>query len=78
MVHDRVYSEAHVRTNINLDEKLVREAARLTGIKTKRALVDEALRALIRLHERTSLLELQGKIRFRDDYDYKAHRKETA
>ena len=67
-----------MRTNIELDEELVKEASRLTGIKTKRALIDEALRVLIHVRKRRSLLELQGKIRFRDDYDYKAHRKELA
>lgn len=67
-----------MRTNIELDETLVKEASRLTGIKTKRALVDEALRVLIRVRKRRSLLELQGKIRFRDDYDHKARRKELA
>ena len=78
MVHHRVYAEAHVRTNIELDEKLVKEASRLTGIKTRRALIDEALRVLIHVRKRRSLLDLQGKIRFREDYDYKAHRTESA
>ena len=36
-----------MRTNIVLDDDLVREAMRLTGIRTKRALVEEALRALV-------------------------------
>lgn len=60
-----------VRTNIVLDDGLVREAKKLTGIKTKRALVDEALRALVRSKKRLSLLDLQGKIRFAPGYDYK-------
>jgi Arc/MetJ family transcription regulator len=38
-----------VRTNIVLDEELVAEAMRRTGIKTKRAVVEEALRTLIQL-----------------------------
>jgi len=40
-----------MRTNIVLDKALVERAQELTGIKTKRAVVDEALRVLIRLHE---------------------------
>lgn len=63
-----------MRTNIVLDDKLVAEAARLTGIKTKRALVDEALRTLVRMKRRKSLLTLDGKIRFADGYDHKALR----
>ena len=65
-----------MRTNIVLDEALVAEAQRLTGIATKRALVDEALRVLITTRRRRSLLELEGKIRFADGYDYKALRED--
>jgi Arc/MetJ family transcription regulator len=64
-----------MRTNIVLDEDLVKEAARLTGIKTKRALVKEALRALIDTRRRRSLLELRGRIAFAPGYDHKAARK---
>ena len=64
-----------VRTNIVLDKDLVREAAKLTGIKTKRALVDEALRTLVQVRKRKSLLDLEGKISFREGYDYKELRR---
>jgi len=67
-----------MRTNIVLDDRLVAEAQRLTGITTKRALVDEALRVLIATRKRRSLLELQGKIRFAEDYDYKALREDRS
>ena len=60
-----------MRTNIVLDDDLVREAKKLTGIKTKRALVDEALRQLVRSRKAPSLLDLKGTIRFADGYDYK-------
>jgi Arc/MetJ family transcription regulator len=58
-----------MRTNIVLDDELVAEASRLTGIRTKRDLVDEALRTLIQTKRRRSLLELRGKIRFAEGYD---------
>jgi len=67
-----------MRTNIVLDDNLVAEAQRLTGITTKRALVDEALRVLIATRKRRSLLELEGKIRFAEDYDYKALREDRS
>lgn len=54
-----------------LDDDLVAEAFRLTGARTKRQLVNEALRELIRLRRRRSLLELRGKVRFADGYEYK-------
>ena len=62
------------RTNIVLDEELVAEAQRVTGIATKRELVDFALRELVRQGRRgkLNLLDLAGKIDFVDDYDPKA------
>ncbi len=65
-----------MRTNIVLDDELVEEAAKLTGITTKRELVHEALKALIESRRRRSLLDLQGKIQFADGYDYKALRED--
>lgn len=62
------------RTNIVLDETLVDEARRLTGIRTTREVVDEALRVFVRVKRRRPLSELKGKIRFADGYDYKALR----
>jgi Arc/MetJ family transcription regulator len=63
-----------MRTNIVLDDELVEEAARLTGITTKKDLVHEALRVLIATRRRKSLLDLEGKIQFAPGYDYKALR----
>ena len=58
-----------MRTNIVLDDDLVREAFRHSRAHTKKELVHEALRELIRARSRKSLLRLRGKIRFADDYD---------
>jgi Arc/MetJ family transcription regulator len=62
------------RTNIVLDDDLIAEAERLTGIHTRRALVHEALRALVEQRRRRPLTELRGKVTFAPDYDYKAAR----
>jgi len=67
-----------VRTNIELDDELVDEARQLTGIATKRALVEEALRALIAARRRRSLLDLEGKIAFAEGYDHRELRKDRA
>jgi Arc/MetJ family transcription regulator len=48
------------RTNIVLDDKLVEECRRLTGIKTTRALVDYSLNELRRRKKQLRLLQLQG------------------
>ncbi|RKX46225.1 MAG: type II toxin-antitoxin system VapB family antitoxin [Verrucomicrobia bacterium] len=50
------------RTNIVLDSHLVEEGMKLTGLKTKRNLVDYALRELLRHEKQAKLLELRGKI----------------
>lgn len=65
-----------MRTNIILDDELVAEARHLTGIKTKRQLVHEALKLLVETKKRRSLLDLDGKIRFAPGYDHKALRED--
>lgn len=60
-----------MRTNIVLDDDLVKEAFRHSRARTKKDLVHEALRELIRIRSRKSLLDLRGKIRFADSYDHK-------
>lgn len=51
-----------MRTNIVLDENLIERAQKLTGIKTKREVVQEALRTLILLREQAEMRELRGKL----------------
>lgn len=51
-----------MRTNIILDDKLVARAQKLTGIKTKREVVHEALRLLILLKEQAEVRSLRGKL----------------
>jgi len=63
------------RTNIVLDEKLVGKGMRLTGIETQKALIDYALRELVRRKEQKSILKLKGKISWEGDLDeLRAHR----
>lgn len=64
-----------MRTNIVIDEKLLREAFSVSEAKTKKDLIHEALMALISFKKRRDLTELAGKIEFREDYNYKATRK---
>jgi Arc/MetJ family transcription regulator len=63
-----------VRTNIVLDDELVEEAFRYSDAKTKRELVDRALREFVERRKRKDVRELRGKISFRPGYDYKALR----
>lgn len=71
----RVYQdEGIMRTNVVLDDSLVREAIALTGVSTKRELLDMALRELIRAKRKKSLFDLAGQIELAEGYDYKAAR----
>jgi Arc/MetJ family transcription regulator len=56
-----------MRTNIVLDDNLVERARQLTGIKTKRELIHEALRTLIRLREQAEVRAWRGKLRWEGD-----------
>ena len=60
-----------MRTNIVLDDGLVTEAFKYSKAKTKRELVDLALREFISSHKRKNLLDLYGKGGIDPDYDYK-------
>ncbi len=64
-----------MRTNIVLDETLVNEALKLSGVKTKKDIIHLALEEFIRNQKRKNLLDLFGKIEFKDHYDYKSMRK---
>lgn len=56
-----------MRTNIVLDDKLVERAQKLTGIKTKREVIHEALRTLILLQEQGSIRAVRGKLKWEGD-----------
>jgi Arc/MetJ family transcription regulator len=51
-----------MRTNIVLEDKLIERAQKLTGIKTKREVVQEALRLLILLKEQAGVRTMRGKL----------------
>ena len=48
------------RTNININETLIRKAKKLTRLKTKREIVDRALELLVRSEDRTGILRYHG------------------
>ena len=50
------------RTNIVMDEALVRQGLKATGLKTRRALVHQALEELVRRKKQMGFLALKGKI----------------
>ena len=57
-----------MRTNIDIDDDLMEKARECTGLPTKKAVVEEGLRTLIRMRAQRELIELAGKVEFWDDY----------
>jgi len=51
-----------MRTNIDIDDRLMREAMRSSGARTKRAVVEQALRLLIQTAAQKSIRRLRGKV----------------
>jgi len=66
--------EASMPTNLQLDDRLIDEAVRLGGHKTKRAAVTQALVDYTQRLRQVKVLSEFGKIEFAPDYDYKAQR----
>lgn len=64
-----------MRTNIVIDDDLLKEAFSVSKARTKKDLIHEALRELIRLKKRKDMTELAGSIEFYKGYDYKSLRK---
>ena len=64
-----------MRTNIVIDDDLLEEAFSVSQARTKKDLVHEALRELIRVKKRKDLTELAGSIEFYEGFDYKELRK---
>jgi Arc/MetJ family transcription regulator len=58
-----------LRTNIELDEKLVKEAMKFTHKKTKKEIVNYALEELVKRFKRKQLLELEGKVEWAGNLD---------
>jgi Arc/MetJ family transcription regulator len=53
-----------MRTNIEIDDQLMRQAMRSSGERTKRATVEAALRLLVRLGRQTAIRQLRGKVKW--------------
>ena len=56
-----------MRTNIDIDDDLMRDAIAATGEPTKRAVVERALRLLIQTHAQVSVRKLRGKVAWQGD-----------
>lgn len=58
-----------MRTNIVIDDKLMKETLRATGLKTKREAVELGLRTLLRLRRQAQIRQFRGKLSWEGDLD---------
>lgn len=65
-----------MRTNIVLDDQLVKRAFACAQVRTKKELMHLALREFVAARNRRSLAEIRGMVRFRKNYDHKKLRRD--
>jgi Arc/MetJ family transcription regulator len=58
-----------MRTNIVIDDELMRQVLELTGLRTKREAVEQGLKALLRLKQQERIREFRGKLNWEGDLD---------
>ncbi len=58
-----------MRTNIVIDEKLMVNALKATGLKTKKDVVEQGLKLLIKRKEQQAIRSLRGKLQWQGDLD---------
>ena len=63
-----------MRTNIVIDDHIMEKALSISGLRTKREVVEKALIDYIAVYSRKNLMDLKGKISLSDDYNYKSMR----
>lgn len=58
-----------MRTNIVIDDKLMADALKTTGLKTKKEAVEEGLKALIKLRKQADIRSLRGELKWEGDLE---------
>jgi Arc/MetJ family transcription regulator len=58
-----------MRTNIDIDDDLMRQAMRHSGVRTKKAAVEAGLRLLVETHAQSAIRRLRGKVRWEGNLD---------
>lgn len=56
-----------MRTNIEIDDKLMKDTLRVTGLKTKREAVELGLRTVLRLRQQEQIRRFRGKLNWQGD-----------
>ena len=58
-----------MRTNVEINDELMRAAREASGLPTKKATIEEGLRLLVRIAAGRELIEMAGKVGFFEGYD---------
>ena len=74
-LHIDVCNNSHMPTNLAIDDRLIEEARKTGGHRTKKEAVTTALQEYIRRHRQRRILEAFGTFDFDPTYDYKAERR---
>jgi len=64
-----IATKVTMRTNIEIDDKLMNDALKLTGLKTKKDAVELGLRTLVRLQKQAEIKKYRGKLKWEGDLD---------
>jgi Arc/MetJ family transcription regulator len=56
-----------MRTNIEIDDQLMRQAMRVTDLRTEKAVVEAALQLLVKTRSQAGLRDLRGKVKWEGD-----------
>jgi Arc/MetJ family transcription regulator len=58
-----------MRTNVEIDDRLMRQAMKASGETTKKAVVEAAMRLTVQLKRQEGIKKLRGKIKWEGDLD---------
>ena len=64
-----------MRTNIVIDDQLMAEALKATGLRTKKEVVEQGLKLLVRINQQQEIRKLRGKLKWEGDLDEMRGRK---
>jgi hypothetical protein len=73
--HIVMCNNVHMATNLALDDRLIEEARKTGGHKTKKEAVTRALEEYVKRNKQLKIIEVFGTVDFDPEYDYKAERR---
>ena len=75
--HIGSHKEEAMPTNLSIDEALLKEAQKISGIKTKKETVNSALKEFILRRKQREIVQLFGTVEYDETYDYKTLREKA-